>query len=55
MIKGRKDMKKVLMEKKVKKKREVDVKVDNDEDKYLNEDEMVWERKWKIQRNTFQS
>ncbi len=36
-------MKKVLIEKKVKKKREVSVKVDNDEDRYLNEDEMIWE------------
>lgn len=38
MIKGRKDMKKVLIEKKVRKKREVDVKMDNDEDRYLYED-----------------
>jgi hypothetical protein len=36
MIKGRRDMGKVIMEKKVKKKREVDIKVDNDEEKYLN-------------------
>ncbi len=41
MIKGRKDMKKVLIEKKVKKKREVNVKVDNDDDKYLNEEDDV--------------
>lgn len=31
-------MKKVLIEKKVRKKREVDVKMDNDEDRYLYED-----------------
>ncbi len=42
MIKGRKDMKKVLIEKKVKKKREVDVKVDNDEDRYLCEEDALW-------------
>ncbi len=41
MIKGRKDMKKVLIEKKVKKKREVDVKLDNDEDRYLCEEDAL--------------
>ena len=37
-LKGRKDMQKVLIEKKVKKKKEVDLKVDNDEEMYLNGD-----------------
>lgn len=31
-------MKKVLMEKKIKKKKEVNLNLGNDEDKYLNED-----------------
>ncbi len=42
MIKGRRDMGKVIMEKKVKKKREVDIKVDNDEEKYLNGEDTNW-------------